>query len=213
MKAEKDATSPDRVARTVAYYDRFAQQVAARIERRDMSRAIQAFTAHLAPGATILDIGCGTGDHMRRLAALGFRVVGVEPSAEMRALVSGKGMEVVDGTYETLPDLDLPPIHGVWCAASLLHVPMEHVVVALGNVRQRLPAEGPLFVTVRVGSGGSWDRYDDEDKDEARFIQLFSPDELEAALGSASFTITESWMEDSTWGRPSQWVSIMAVAK
>jgi SAM-dependent methyltransferase len=37
---------------------------------------------HLVPGARVLDLGCGTGRHARRLAANGFDVVGLDLSAE-----------------------------------------------------------------------------------------------------------------------------------
>jgi SAM-dependent methyltransferase len=38
----------------------------------------------LAPGAVLVDVGCGTGISSRQLARRGLRVIGVEPNAEMR---------------------------------------------------------------------------------------------------------------------------------
>ena len=56
--------------------------------------------AELAPGARIVDFGCGEGTFARRLG--GFAVTGIEPSAEMAALAREQGVEVVTGGVEQL---------------------------------------------------------------------------------------------------------------
>ena len=45
------------------------------------------------PVQSILDLGCGTGNHALRLAAKGYRVVGVDRSAEMLAIADRKARE------------------------------------------------------------------------------------------------------------------------
>jgi SAM-dependent methyltransferase len=60
-------------------------------------------------GATVVDVGCGTGLATRALAERGVRVTGVEPDAGMREraqrLLAGAA-EVVDGLGERLPFAD-----------------------------------------------------------------------------------------------------------
>jgi SAM-dependent methyltransferase len=53
----------------------------------------------------VVDLGCGTGQLAVMLQAVGCRVIGVEPSAPMRALAPA-AVRIVDGTAEatTLPD-------------------------------------------------------------------------------------------------------------
>ena len=65
----------------------------------------------LAPGAQIVDIGCGTGISSELFLRAGFPAIGVEPNEAMRAHVSGlssryPGFHAVDGRAEatTLPD-------------------------------------------------------------------------------------------------------------
>jgi SAM-dependent methyltransferase len=200
----------ERVARTVAYYDRYASEVAGRIERRDVSRALDGFCALAVAGAPVLDIGCGTGAHLAELARRGVEAVGIEPSSRMRQIASAKGLRVVDGTFESLGRLGLPDAGGAWCAASLLHVPVATIPTALESIRSVLVPGAPLFATVRLGSGASWDRFDDVDAEHERFIQLFGDTELTTLIATAGFAVLEEWFEESTWGRPSRWVSILA---
>jgi len=50
-----------------------------------------------------LELGCGNGDQMLKIASLVENCVGVEPDAKARAVACAKGLEVLDGTAENLP--------------------------------------------------------------------------------------------------------------
>jgi len=72
-------------------------------------------------GATVLDIGCGTGFHLPRFAARAARVVGVEPHASLastaRLRCRGlRGVEVLAGTAQALPvpDAAVDVVHARW---------------------------------------------------------------------------------------------------
>lgn len=74
-------------------------------------------------GADLLDIGCGTGFHLPRLAARGARVVGVEPHlplvARARARLDGTRAHtasVLAGDAEALPlaDASIDVVHARW---------------------------------------------------------------------------------------------------
>ena len=80
---------------------------------------------HALGGADLLDVGCGTGFHLPRLAARGARVVGVEPHlplvARARARLTGAGpgptsAVVVAGDAEALPlaDDSVDVVHARW---------------------------------------------------------------------------------------------------
>src|SRR3954467_6174836 len=59
-------------------------------------------------GATVLDLGCGTGFHLPRFAATAGRVIGVEPHDELAAAARRRtrelsNVDVRQGTAQKLP--------------------------------------------------------------------------------------------------------------
>jgi SAM-dependent methyltransferase len=78
---------------------------------------------HPLEGARLVDVGCGTGFHLPRLAARGAHVVGVEPHlplvARARARLAadgGRTASVVAGDAEALPlaDASVDVVHARW---------------------------------------------------------------------------------------------------
>ena len=72
-------------------------------------------------GASVLDIGCGTGYHLPRFAERATRVIGVEPhgglaSAARRRCAALPGVEVLAGTAQSLPvpDASVDLVHARW---------------------------------------------------------------------------------------------------
>lgn len=63
----------------------------------------------VAPGASILDIGCGTGRHLVPLKEIGYKVTGVEPNASMREALFAKhpGARVAEADFLQLSDKEL----------------------------------------------------------------------------------------------------------
>ena len=90
----------------------------------DRAGVIDAAISALHPidGATLVDLGCGTGFHLPRFAARGARVVGVEPHlplverAATRVRALGSRARVVAGDAEALPlaDDSVDVVHARW---------------------------------------------------------------------------------------------------
>ncbi|MGG3837711.1 methyltransferase domain-containing protein [Paenibacillus thiaminolyticus] len=200
----------NRIQKNNLYYDRFVANIASRSDKRDFTNWINEFCALVPDGGTVLDIGCGTGIHLKKFHDMGYDVLGIEPSKEMRKHASQEGLKVVDGAFETLSTLELPKVSGVWCASSLLHVPKNQLLQVLKDIRNVLHKEGALFVTVRVGTSAMWDRYDETAGEAERFIQLYEEKELFNRLTSVGFEVCTSMIEQSYWGRPVPWISIIA---
>ena len=56
--------------------------------------------AFLGQPSDVLDVGCGSGVLLGKLAALGHRVLGLEPNAEARRRGVERGVEIVEGSGE-----------------------------------------------------------------------------------------------------------------
>ena len=101
----------------------------------------------IALGATVCELGCGSGVLLSELSKIGFAVVGVEPDGRARAAASERGVHVVAGTAERLP-IELPC--GSFDVVIMSHV-LEHCLeptTALVNVWQLLKPGGLALFTV-----------------------------------------------------------------
>lgn len=200
----------ERVRKTSEYYDMFAEDVSKRTETRDYSKWIDAVCSKIPSGSTILDIGCGSGQHMNTFVSKGYMAIGVEPCSKMRSLAFENGLEVFDGTFETLDRLSLQRVNAIWCASSLLHVPVDVLNDVLVKMWSLLLSGGIIYITVRMGSGCKWDNYDAENENVVRFIQLYDERRLIDGLQKSGFQVLCTEIEESYWGRPSKWINILA---
>lgn len=94
-----------------------------------------------------LDIGCGDGSNLDLLKSIGHDVTGVEPDPAARATATARGLKVLAGTGEDLPE-ELAP--GSFDCVLMSHV-LEHCldpVAALRSVRKVLTEDGVLVIDV-----------------------------------------------------------------
>jgi SAM-dependent methyltransferase len=99
--------------------------------------SVDAFADGLPRGATLLDIGCGTGHVTVELAFRGFNTIGVDPSVNMlhiaRKRYPRREWVVGDAHYPA----DSPvvraaePVRGILARFSLIHVPPDEVAAVL----------------------------------------------------------------------------------
>ncbi|MGW0530803.1 class I SAM-dependent methyltransferase [Streptomyces sp. NPDC003032] len=105
-------------------------------------------------GRTALDVGCGTGRFARRLAARGYEVDAIDPSAEVIAAAEEAGggprYRRADVTEEELPEGRYDVIT---CLASLHHMPFTTVT----RLRAALAPGGTLLVLGCYRGATWWD--------------------------------------------------------
>lgn len=99
----------------------------------------------IGPGVRVLELGCGSGEFTRRLAATGARLVALDLSAELLARARGRtpppGARFLRGNAMTLPFRDESV--DVVCGCSVLH--HLDVETALREVRRVLRPGGRLL--------------------------------------------------------------------
>ncbi len=112
-------------------------------------------------GRDVLDVGCGEGGLVRRLALDGARAVGVDPlpSALERARLAGAGVPgagYVAGAAEDLPFPD-ESFDAVIFFNSLHHVPVQSMDGALSEAARVLRAGACLYVQEPVAAGSAFE--------------------------------------------------------
>jgi ubiquinone/menaquinone biosynthesis C-methylase UbiE len=77
---------------------------------------------------------------------------------------------------------------GVWCIASLLHLPKAAGADALGEIRRVLRPAGVLALSVQEGAGEDWEA--GPFGAEERFFARYTAPELAELLRTSGFTVT-----------------------
>ena len=136
----------------------------------------------LPPGASILDVGCGTGRHSVDLAKRGYAVTGLDLSAEMLAkaaeAANASGVQV-DWVHSDAARFTLPEKYdGAVClcegAFGLLGAgddPIAHPSAILGNICRSLKPQAKAVLTVLNGAA-MIRKYQNQDVAEGRFDPL-----------------------------------------
>ncbi len=134
--------------------------------------------ARLPAGASVLDVGCGTGFVLERLAER-FEVTGLEPDASVRARAHPSiAARLLPGGSD-----DLSALGGRRFDAVLMLDVLEHVdddVGALRQVRDALTSDGLLLVTVPANPK-LWSQHDVLNQHRRRYTSEILGDTLQAA--------------------------------
>jgi SAM-dependent methyltransferase len=133
---------------TAAFYDAWAAD-GPEAERSAISRH---FEAEFAPGARVLDVGCGKGRDLVALLDMGFDAFGVEPHDAMRARALARDARMAGRiTAAALPALGQPfggGFDAVVCSAVLMHLAPDDLTPALAALASVLRPAGRLLMAL-----------------------------------------------------------------
>jgi SAM-dependent methyltransferase len=156
--------------------------------------------------APVLDAGCGPGRDARALAAFGLPVLGVDLSQGMRdEAIERTARRLSRGAIRyalmDLRRLELPDesCRGVWCSASLLHLPRSAAQRAARELARVTRSGGPLVVLLKLRGEGqeaeAFQMYQYANAeglaDPRRYFVYYTPDEAEALLRDAGLDVRE----------------------
>jgi len=185
---------------TLKYYQDNAQTFFDGTVNVDMSSLYETFTEHLAPGARVLDAGCGSGRDAKAFLEMGYQVEAFDASPAMVKLArEHTGLPV---QLMTFADVEWKEeFDGIWCCASLLHVPAVELPDVMRRLAAALKPGGVWYVSFKYGDG-------EREVDGRRFTDM---DEvgLRTLLGKiAGIDVIELWMtKDKRPERDEIWVN------
>ncbi len=165
---------------TLKYYQDNAQTFFDGTVNVDMSSLYETFTKHLAPGARVLDAGCGSGRDAKAFKEMGYQVEAFDASSAMVELAreyTGLPVQLM-----TFADVDWKEeFDGIWCCASLLHVPAVELPGVMRRLAEALKPDGVWYVSFKYGDGErEVDGRRFTDMDETSLEKLFGEiDEIE----------------------------------
>ena len=134
---------------TLQFYRGNAQAYAGREITRHTR--LTRFLALVAPGATILELGCGAGADSAAMLASGFDVQPTDGSPEMAAEASRRlGRPVGTLLFHELDAVEA--YDGVWANACLLHVPRPELAQVLARIWRALKPAGYFYASYKAGS-------------------------------------------------------------
>ena len=134
------------------YYERNFCQYHQQTVSIDPASFLLPLVRHLAPGATILDLGCGSGRDMKWFRDRGFRPTGFERSAGLAALARNhSGCPVIEGDFEVY-DFSGMAVDAVVLVGALVHVPHEDFQQVFSRILQALKPRGHVLITMKEGN-------------------------------------------------------------
>ncbi|PSO17250.1 class I SAM-dependent methyltransferase [Bradyrhizobium sp. MOS003] len=148
------------------------------------STRLRGFLALLPSGGSILELGCGAGNHSAVMLAEGFSVRATDGSPEMAEIASqrlGHPVEVM-----RFDELEANEAYdGVWASACLLHVPRDELAGILARIHRALKSSGVFYASYKMGESDGRDSL-------GRYYSYVSPEWLGATYASSGPWITLS---------------------
>jgi SAM-dependent methyltransferase len=141
------------------------------------STRLVGFLDLLPPGGSVLELGCGAGNHCAEMLARGFKVRATDGSPEMAEIASRRLNHPVEPMlFHELEEQGA--FDGVWASACLLHVPREELAGILGRIRRALKPGGLFYASYKIGDHDGRDSL-------GRYYNYPSPQWLEATYAAS----------------------------
>jgi SAM-dependent methyltransferase len=167
--------------------------------------AVAGLLERLAPGARILELGCGGGIDAAHMIALGFDVDPTDGVAEMAAQAEVRlGQAVRVMRFDELDAVDA--YDAVIANAALLHVPVAGLAPVLRRVWRALKPGGWHLATYKTASAESRDEH-------GRYYNYLSQDEADRQYKVAGDWLSLTYEERAGVGyfsAPAQWLQVVA---
>jgi SAM-dependent methyltransferase len=191
-------------AATLRFYADEARAYAAR-GRDGLNWRLDAFLGALAPGARILELGCGDGRDSETMLARGFDVDPTDGCGAMaREAEARLGRPVRVMRFDELDAAEA--YDGVWANACLLHAPRPALPEVLSRVFEALKPGGLHVATFKAGDAEGRDSL-------GRYFNYLSAEAVEAVyrgVADWAFLSVQDYAGGDYEGGTRPWVAVTA---
>ncbi|MBH9536235.1 class I SAM-dependent methyltransferase [Novosphingopyxis sp. YJ-S2-01] len=174
-------------AQTIAYYQAAAPRYTASTAQ-DRHRHLDTFLDRLAPGAQVLELGCGVGLDAAHIVRRGFALDATDGTEAMvRKSNQRFGIGARMMRFDQLDAVE--KYDAVWAHASLLHVPRAALPAILARIHAALKSGGLHFANYKLAD----ECHPDEARDPSgRWTNLPTAAWLQERYAAAGFSLLDA---------------------
>lgn len=166
------------------FYEKHSKEYYESTVDLDPSPFLRPFITFLNAGASVFDVGCGSGRDLRWFAIRGYFPVGFELSPSLAELARHHSLcPVLVGDFCSY-DFSVHKFDAVSLVGALVHVSSASFPTVLQSICQSLRQGGHVLITVKEGEG----RYCAED---GRIFTLWQQHEVEKIFHGLGFEILD----------------------
>ena len=188
--------------KTIAYYNDNAFEYFNKVNSADMSENYERFLKYIKQGASIIDLGCGSGRDLKYFKKHGYLAEGLDASEKLCELAynySGCPVFCSDFlNWEPTKQYD-----AFWANASLLHLTKEEIISFFEDKTQYLKNDGKFYFSMKSGIPTGCD-------EKGRFFTPFTEELLSKIMSNPSLTLLDRWSNADSLGRTDTiWESVI----
>lgn len=166
------------------FYETHFLQYRNRTVNIDPSPFLALLTCHLQKGATVLDVGCGSGRDLLWLKKQGYKTTGFERSSGLAEL-AGRHADcpVIEGDF-TAFDFSVFQFDAILFIGSLVHLQRTDFAPTLARIVRAVRGNGLIYLTLKEGEGEARNKDD-------RIFTLWNHEDLEEIFAALGFKILD----------------------
>jgi SAM-dependent methyltransferase len=187
---------------TTDYYEMNALEYFGKTVSVDPSSFLLPLSARLKAGASVLDVGCGSGRDLLWLKSQGFAATGFERSPALAEMArKHTGCTVIEGDFAR-HDFYAFRADAVILIGALVHLPHDLFAGVLRNIAAALKAGGLILLTVKEGD--DWAQGAD-----GRIFYLYQDSDLRRIFASLGMDVLDSSRNISRLGTGEIWLGYL----